>query len=387
MDHAERIYREIISEEASHWFISDKFGKKILFKLSTPTIKSIMCGCKVQLFFTIDSYKSETYMLVGVRIFDDTINYLDLTGIQRHQFEHDALESILKENDIFVEFYNELNICSANAIMKLQTDQKRKIQELIKNQRFYVGDFTPDTSSALDRLDAKLHSKNEKNIDFVDCSIFEFKHINSYIYGENEVGSYNLTAEDGNAFENLAWASAQGVFRSNIYKNPLVIKNEKDRELTDIFAFHKYGYFVVETKALAVMNNTQNKGMDRKNKGVKKQIAKAIKQISGAISSIRKGYTITDNLKNEIYFQRDHVPHGLILISEFYPIGDWDDIKFAIFNAMAKEKMFLNLLDLREFTKLTLPFKDKPELFDYNLMERAKASMENNTIFIKGKLK
>lgn len=127
--------------------------------------------------------------------------------------------------------------------------------------------------------------------------------------------------------------------------------------------------------------------MIRKNSGIKKQIEKAIKQICGAINAIRKWHTVFDTLNNEIHFHRDHVPHGLILISEFYYIGDWDDIKSKIFKAMEKDKIFLHLMDLHEFTKLTLPFGDKPELFDYNLMERVKSSIENNTLFIKGRLK
>ncbi|MCP4051079.1 MAG: hypothetical protein GY730_10285 [bacterium] len=277
MEQAERIYREIISEEAAHWFISDNFGKKILFKLSTPTIKSIMYGCEVKLFFTIEHHKSATYMLVGVRIFDDAANYLNITGIQRYQFEHDSLHAIMEEDEVMVEFYNELNICAATAIMKLQSKQRRKFQELIKRQKFYVGNFTPDTNSALDRLAGKLHEKNEKGIHFIDCLIHEFNNINSYMYGENEVGSYDIVEEDGNAFENLAWASVQGVFGSNIYKNPLVMKGINSRELTDIFAFHKYGYFIIEAKALAILNNTPNKRMDKKNKGIKKQIHKGIK--------------------------------------------------------------------------------------------------------------
>ncbi|SDU67707.1 hypothetical protein, partial [Desulfobacula phenolica] len=161
MDHAERIYKEIISEEASHWFINDKYGKKILFKLSTPTIKSIMCGCKLQLFFAIDYHESATYMIVGVRIFDDRIHYLDVTGIHRYQIEHDALESILKEDNVYVEFYNELNICAANAKMQLQTKQKRIVQDLIKNQPFYSGPQCQDSFSF--NLSVIFHFENVRN--------------------------------------------------------------------------------------------------------------------------------------------------------------------------------------------------------------------------------
>lgn len=235
MNSIDRIYREIISEEVAHWFISDRFGKKILFKFSTPTIKSIMCGCKIQLFFMIDFNESSKYMLIGVRVFDDSNNYLNVTGIHRYQYEHDALESILKEDEVYVEFLNELNICAVNAKLRFEYQQKRKFQDLINNQKFYVGDFTTETGKALDRLENILNENNNEDIYFIDCLVSEFNEIKSYLYGENEVNSYNLISEDGTALENLVWASAQGVFKSNIYKNPLVFKNNKNRELTDIF--------------------------------------------------------------------------------------------------------------------------------------------------------
>ena len=90
---------------------------------------------------------------------------------------------------------------------------------------------------------------------------------------------------------------------------------------------------------------------------------------------------------NIIQFNKSIIPHCIVLLSELLPFGDWSEIVNEIINVMMNENIFLHVLDLLEFMKYIKMSAGKKEYFDYYLMQRAKAFIENKNIFLVATIK
>ncbi len=102
----------------------------------------------------------------------------------------------------------------------------------------------------------------------------------------------------------------------------------------------------------------------------------------GAIRGIREGNKVTSNAGVELRFNRSFVPHAIVLVSELFPFGAWDDVvSHAV--ALARDwGVFVHILDLRELAALVHYSKDKYVL-DYNLMQRFEHFIRTQTVFIR----
>lgn len=122
--------------------------------------------------------------------------------------------------------------------------------------------------------------------------------------------------------------------------------------------------------------------MEKKIKSVQKNIFKALNQLKGAIRKIRAGNKITTKDGIEIEFDRNIVPHGVVLISELVPFGNWDKVVFETIKLIKDSKSMIHILDLRELTVL-VSFSRDENVFDYNLMERWNGFIQVRDVFIR----
>jgi len=60
MDSGERIYKELVHERASLWYVSDEYGMKIMVKAPSNTLKALINRCKVELLFGKDHKRKNT---------------------------------------------------------------------------------------------------------------------------------------------------------------------------------------------------------------------------------------------------------------------------------------------------------------------------------------
>jgi hypothetical protein len=67
------------------------------------------------------------------------------------------------------------------------------------------------------------------------------------------------------------------------------------------------------------------------------------------------------------------VPHCVVLVSELIPFGDWTEIENEIILAMMNEKMYLHVVDYREFMQYLKVSKGRKERLDYCLIGRAES--------------
>lgn len=360
---AERIYKELVHEEACLWYISDSFGSKVMVKIPSATIKALSEGCKIE-----------------------------LTGIHRFLDEHISLERILNRSQTFIHFHNELNVCNNTAALSFDVKDQLHVLNFMGNPNsLYVGDFDDCASKSLDCFEYSL-TKHEsfKNVSEIQTFTVEGKlelwqMMENHFIGLNEVNKIILNhSDEGSTFEQQSWASLESLFEKQLHRNPKIPYKKGTRELTDLFGFSDYGIFLIETKALGILGISE-RSMDRKVAGLQKQIEKAIDQLVGAVKKIRDGVRILDNKGNEIIFNKELLPHCIILVSELLPFGEWKHIVYKMMVAMVEAKIYLHLLDFPEFMRYVGMARGSVNRLDYYLMKRAEQFTEHQTVHIKVK--
>ncbi len=254
----------------------------------------------------------------------------------------------------------------------------------------FVGDFDVKASRSLDCFEHSL--KMERIFDDVydiDTLIIEGKLDgwqmlkNSFI-GLNEHNTIVINdINEGPAFEQQVWVSLEALFYYQIYRNPKVAHKKGMRELTDVFAFSDFGIFLIETKAISILTAATERTMERKVKGLQKQIETGIDQLAGAVKKLAEKIPVFDTKGSKILFNRDLLPHCIVLVSELLPFGDWKPIELKMMAVMVKNKMYINVMDLKEFMRYVGMARGNKDRLDYLLMERCKLFVEHRTIHLK----
>lgn len=395
MRNAGRIYQELISENASIWYIADDYGSKIIIKAPSSTIRAIIKGCKVIFLFGRDSQTDKKFFHTGVKIYDDAVNFLLITGTHRFVQEHESLKAIMQESSTVIELYNELDACAAVAYVSFNENDRESILKMLGDtKKLYFGDFSTEVVSSLDSFDYSLDKSHDylkvREIEtlLIEGHFSEWKSIKSFFIGLHEVNEIHLDDQnEGETFEKQIWASLEGLFACDLYKNPKIKNKNGERELTDILAFYDKGIFLIESKALAVISLTNEKSMDKKVTNIQKQIQKGIKQLVGVKKRLDKDVDIFDSNGKVIQFNKNIIPHCIVLVSELLPFGDWKEIVYEMMSVMIKEGIYLHVLDLLEFMKYIKISSGRKEYLDYYLMERTKAFIENESVFLVANIK
>jgi hypothetical protein len=387
---AERIANELLHEKVSLWYASDGFGSKIMLKIPTPTIKSLLTGCAIQFSFGKDSKRQPPMFHAGVRIYDDPVHYLSVTGIQRYIDEHTSLEKIMHRQHTDIQLYNELNVCVATATVTFEVKDQMKVLHLLGcPDQLYCGDFDKAAFHSLDCFDYSLQMErileNVYEIEtlIIDGQLSNWHKIKHHFIGVNE--QHPITANDpneGETFERQVWVSLESLFDYHIYCNPTVPHKKGQRELTDIFAYSCFGLFLFETKALSILTTDPAKTMEQKVRRLQQHIEKAIDQLTGAAKKILEKPPVFDRAGNEIQFDKTLLPHCVVLVSELLPFGDWKVIEMKMFEAMIKVRMYLNVLDLKEFMRFVGMARGSRDRLDYLLIKRVEHFVKHRTIHL-----
>lgn len=389
---SERVYREMRSEEASLWFVPANGGEEIAFLIKAPssTIKALIAGCQLRLIFG----RKGPYLSSGIRVIDVPDAPIIISGAQREAEEHQALLRALLERRFPVFLFNELDVCLAWTNLELSEESSRQVAEMLSDSgALYVGPFTPECSHALDcfcySTDNTHTYPGASPIPLVEVLTttedWRTNHVSFVGLREHHtitIGDHN----EGEMFERAVWASLESVFPLTLYKSPQVRIGTEIRELTDVIVFYEYGSFLIEAKDISVIQAGYGRDQERRTKGVKKQIKKAIGQLVGASKAITHGDRVFDANGKELNIVRDKPAHCIVLITELMHWGDWSEVEKLLMDAMRSTGAFFHLLDLREFIMLLKGSSGKAPVFDYNLIERCKAFVQNGSVHIRSRV-
>ncbi len=392
MNKQERIFQELLHERAAIWYISDKSGAKIMLKVPSFSIKALLKGCTIEFVFGRDEYQDSHIFHTGVRIYDDPVNYQSIFCAQRFLDEHLSLAKIMHLDQVEIQFYNEINICQAYGTLRLRAQDRHDIHALLSNAKIlHKGDFDDLLSQSLDNFQFSLDSnclfistpKLIKTL-VVNGIIDNWQIMQNTFIGINEDAVIKISDSfEGKILELEAMVLMGSLFGEYIWRSPQIFNNGQQRELIDILAYSEYGIFLIEAKALGIINSAEDVPMDRKVANLKKDISKAIKQLVGATKSITRNTRIYSFEKNEIVFKRTLLPHGIVLVSNLLPFGNWDETIQALLEAMLKVKIYIHVMDMSEFTRFIGYSKGDKNKFDYFLIERIENFVKNPSLAIR----
>lgn len=387
----ERITKELLHEQAAIWYISDLYGAKVMVKIPSASIKSVMKGCKVEFLFGRDNVQNPAMFHSGIKVHDDPVHYLSITGIERFLDEHASLENIMGRSFTYIHFHDELSVCVATAKLAFSPGDQFKVTNLQGNIKLlYCGDFDNNAERSLDCFDHSL--KMERNFENVyeietlaiEGTFSDWIVMRNDFIGDNYSNKIEVSnADEGGNFEQQIAVVLDSLFYKQIFKNPLIKKGNGFRELTDVFAHYDHGLFLIETKALAIINTDAGRDMKRKVTGLQKQIGKGIDQLVGAWKKIELNVSVYDTNKNEIVFNRNMMPHCIVLVSELLPFGDWKTTELKMFVAMTENKLYLNVMDLREFMQYVGYAQGSKDRLNLMLIERVENLIKHESIHMK----
>jgi hypothetical protein len=395
---SERVYREMISEPSSLWFVPASGGEHaILLKAPSNVLKGVFNKCRIEINFSVKVLNNKRLLSYGVKIHDDEESPFINTGSIRVQEEHKAIHEILLAQSTPFFLFDEVDRCVAWCDVSFEKEKAANLLKLLDHQNgFFSGPFDSDFSYALDchDLSLELPVKNEKAEKVPTFSISmhltDFNRIKLHTVGDNEAHEFGINDDnEGFGLEQSAWHILQWKFKEQIFRSPSFSDGRVWKELTDILGISDYGVFLIETKAMSVINSPDTRSMERKAKGLIKQVKKGINQLKGAIATIRA--------ENEIYGQtyanssikidvpRNIPPHAIVLVSELLPFGDWDAIVEEIMKASCAAKAYFHVFDMRELALLAKVTADL-NMLDYNLVTRFENFVKSRTIFIRGQV-
>lgn len=391
MDVAERIFKEVLHETAGIWYIADEYGEKVMVKATSNAVKSIIAGCKIDFLFGKDSQHIFPIFHTGIRIHDDPVHYLRLTSVQRFRQEHHAIKRIMELETVNIHLHNELTMCMATATLTISRKDREKVISLLGNlQDLYSGDYNHHTIQSLDCFDYSIDKdppkQNVKEIPIiiVDGNLNNFIIMDNIFIGMNEKNHVLINDQkEGEVFEKQIWVTLEQMFLQNVHRNPQITDKYGFRELTDVLAFHQYGSFLIETKALSVLDISRERHMDRKVAGLQKQILTGIGQMKGAAKRVAKNVNVFNNKGELLNFDRSIIPHCIVLVSELLPFGDWKKVEKEIIQAMIDQPMYLNVMDLREFMLFIGYARGSKERLDASLMDRVEKFIELRDIHMR----
>lgn len=387
---SERVYNSMLAEAAHVWYVPANNGDEtaLLIKSITPSLKALTAGCQLQLLFG----KKDNYLCTGARIYDMPDTPLLLSEPQTVSEEHTALVQSMKQRKFPIFLFNERDICVASSTVEISEEDSSALLELIGDENLlYTGKFNDDVSFAVDCFDTSIDKTsvfpNAYEIPTIEITpkIGKWETYDIYFASTDSHRGINIADKsEGKNFESIVQASLEFVFPTTLYKNPQIQHGDTKREFTDVFAYYKYGSFLIEAKDLSVILAGFNKDEKKRLSGIQKQARTAIKQLIGAVNAFKRGEDLFDTNGNKISVDRNPSPHCIVLITELMTCGDWSEITKQLLDAMEQTGAFFHLLDLRELITMLKQCSGDPALIDYNLAERCKLFIKNKSVFIRG---
>lgn len=400
----------MFSEPAFLWFVPSEGNDAhtILVKAQSNLLRSIINGVKVQLFCTVSEVKGEKHLCLALRVYDDAAHPCLIFKVQTHKEEHLAFWEILKRKSSPVFLFDELCHCVAWTKSQFAEEGISEISRLIDSpETLYTGKFNENTLFSMNclnfTLDPSQRIEGSKAIEIIDMEIdlkqFETWEINSY--GVFESHKFEITADEGDGFEQRIWTAFESIFLFGVYRSPQFQKGEKELELTDILGLSDDNLILVEAKAMSIFTGNAEKDIDRKVRNLQKQIDTALKQLEGATKRIKKGSQVLkkkvgkfDNSDRRISFNENQLsaPHAVMIVSELLPFGDWSGYFQKCLQLSRKNQALFQIIDLPELMKIifasnkaTDDVETRANAFDHFLTKRFDAFVESKNVFIKVK--
>lgn len=362
----------------------------LLLKASTLLLKYIVQGSPIELMIA----RCAGRLVYGARVFDDAAKPATIWSIAEHSAERDALLALIQTRECPLFLFNELTLNAAwNTVsVDIQDDARAWIAELA------LGPV--DHSAMKDEVHRLIERSSEVSSTGVDLLVsglstaHEWREtVNHYITNQGAVSPVHLfNTDEGGQQENLAVWMTDSLQTTGVVHGPQVPKGKGRRELTDLLLSHQFGAILIESKTLTIFNRASLPSREALAADVSKHIDKAVAQLRSAIRALKLRAPVFDKLGVSLDVDRERPMHAIVLVPDFDLIQDSTRYgKQFIAEFMKATGGFLHLLDLAELLRVVQAAQmiarrgtvTTPMMaFDYYLIERAKQTLEAETLVI-----
>jgi hypothetical protein len=382
----------MLVEYAGIWFVPTKGDDSyaILVKAKTNIIKAIIKGCEVKVSFALSESPKGRILVSCLQIYDDQATPITVANPHTRHSEQETLVAILTRGNVPFFLFDELNRNVAWAECRLDSPSKEKVLRLINTpETLYEGELDVYVTEALDNLQytvdptIKFDTAVKLPLVLLPLQLNQFQYSNIYGYSLSDgIQQFNIIDNDeGGGLEQSIWQLIDDLFAGNTYRSPQVVSGDNLRELTDVLAITDKGTFLFEAKAIGILNTSLERSSSRKAKGLEGQIKKALKQLIGAIKTVKNGEQILSKAGKPIEFNREIVPHCIVLVSEMFPFGNWSEISRLVAEASCNYSAMFHVIDLSELL-IMVGSSDTAYHLDYFFMKRFEILAETgNALF------
>ncbi len=396
----QRLLNELYNERIGLWFIraDNETSSSIVVKLSTPVLKAIFRGIPIKLFVARVTVQQQIIPLVGIEVDDDAEHPLfahqPFINTVNMPDQPDRFFEILKDGRTRLHFLDERNLSVISSVCSLDRQQADKALEFLK--LFKAEDFVwsqlADLAQDLFLRDLNRVFQNElpehSEICLIRASLIhdELGGIIEVHDAEAVVEEYRLgDMGEGPAQELLVYNTMARVFGRSTFWSPTIDEGSSRRELTDVVGFGKGQVCLVESKALSILNVDLSRPTERKTSLIQRDIRKGLKQLKGAFRNLKTGSPIVDKkgAAIEIPLTPDTIVHGIVLVSDMFPFGDWEQVALDIRRySSVREQLLLHVMDLADLQRASL-LMPEPLAFCLYLMDRFNVVLQHNTALVR----
>jgi len=261
----------------------------------------------------------------GIVVPDDEDDPSFLWSLYERAEELSALAAILSSKCLQVALFNELavNVASSSVLLRIASDAQATTAALVNGSAAYV---RPDPRAGIpNNLMVeplrRMATGAYDGLDLVEIDSTDrpdWREMKS-MYVTNRIKPswlLVLSGNEGGQQEELGIWLIDSLQPDGAILNPQIEDRGRMRELTDVLMTYDNGVFLIESKALTVLNREALPSRGKLASDVAKHADKAVKQLTGAIRSIRREVPIYDMDGAELRFTRTIAPHVIVLIPD-----------------------------------------------------------------------
>lgn len=363
----------------------------LVVKAPTHSIRAVhRFGAAASLRVALVELDGARLLVFGVRIEDEPGCPNTFVAPLREARDVDEVVQLLARSEVRVHVFNELTLNLLAVDCDLPSEAKSLRDRLVA----WVPQVTEVRSARRATIDAimdhveALESGHESLRQAV-VHVWETLPLRCDRTTELEVvylgaGTFKLSdLDEGGELERLVFPLFEWLCPTRAFLSPKIDEQGKRRELTDVLAFTpapectEEGFFLIESKALSVVNAKQGKSSDKRGRSVEKDIRKGIRQLLGAAKNVHSGSPIydRDGVPIDMQERAKAVGHGLVLLSEMHSSVDWGEVARQI--EEARSKLLVHVMDLAELQKLVSQSEGRPAVFESFLIQRWEAVFEH----------
>jgi len=329
----------------------DQREPTVLVKSSTITLKYLSRLATTRF---VAAHTPEGWLLYGLRIYDHSEHPAFIWSVAGSADELRALKAMAAGEATYFFLFNEVPVNVAWAPWKSEGDTAI-LSRLAAGAK--LPDRDPPPAVMADFIERLFGNDAEALPRYLspEFGILPWSEIHTtYITNSMEPSPLSLFAEDeGGQQEELCHWLTDTIQPEGTWRSPQLVTPSKTRELTDFLLSHDYGAFLIESKALSLLQRDPLPDRSRLASRVIKHMAKATRQLTAAIRHLKNGELITDLKGNALEINREQPPHAIILVPDLNLLHDEEQFGPAyLVDFLDATRAFLHILDPMELFRV-----------------------------------